>query len=92
MTNKIVKILRNKKKLPEEKIPVPALSALHLFPVRAYHTFTSDVFNRSPTSTEWGFAYDGEGSRWYTVRCPELLQAGLNPLPLCSGARVDAYP
>ncbi|CAI5729042.1 unnamed protein product [Hyaloperonospora brassicae] len=32
VTNKIVKTLRNKKKLPEEKIPVPALNALHLFP------------------------------------------------------------
>ena len=38
VTNKIIKILRNKKKLSEEKIPVPALNALHLFPVRKYHT------------------------------------------------------
>uniref|UniRef100_A0AAV1UH84 BUB protein kinase n=1 Tax=Peronospora matthiolae TaxID=2874970 RepID=A0AAV1UH84_9STRA len=82
VTNKIIKILRNKKKLLEEKIPVPALNALHLFPNGALLMMDQgragtlyDVLNRYKQS---GVIFPEVLAVYYTIRmlrCIELVHS-----------------
>ncbi|CAH0476407.1 unnamed protein product [Peronospora belbahrii] len=82
VTNKITKILRDERKLPDDKIPVPAFSDLHLFPNGALL-----LMDKSPIGTLYdvlnsykqsGVAFPEALAVYYSIkmlRCIELIHS-----------------